>query len=1013
MHDSIDGLMSRAQPRADALDRERIASEVSKVLFERGAPPVEVGRFVVEARVGSGGMGIVYRGYDPELDRKVAIKVLDLRRIGARRGPAHARLPREARALARLTPPTVVSVHDLGVLADPPGESSEDESRLYLVMEYVDGPNLRRWMQGERNLDERLALVLAAGRGLAAAHEAGLMHGDFKPENILVGDDGRARVADFGLALPMLAFDEENTRDGRPKRVAECPGLDSVEQPPEVTISAVFGTPAYIAPEQFVRPRLDARADQFAFCVVACELLYGRRPFTGDSLAALRGAALAGEIEPLDDPRIPRRVAAVLRTGLAADPGARFADMPQLLARLEAAFERRPPWRWMAASLVVVGGVAGVSAASMATEPAAPASSCVAAEVRLEPIWSQDRADAIEARLRTARAASAAPLVDRLEDQVQGWGRAWTESCAAQTDAATRERMQTCLDARLLELEAVVEALADPGREYEAPLAVLDRLTPVATCLDHASLDATRPVPMERDRRRAVEEVRNRLIAEATLATRLGRADEALAHARTAVERARSLDFRPLEAEAHLALGQALQRAERLEEAAEVAEQAHLIAEASRHVATLADAALLRVALAYEAAELDEGRAWLAKAEAANEATGGDPTRAVELRGVACMLELLAGELDAALAHCERARGLIDEGARIDGTTRVRIAINFATAEQGVGLLERADRSFARAEAAARAELGPSHPWLIHVLLNWGHVALERGELDRALDRYRGAEALVEQTELAHGRTAGAVHVSLADALRERGRLDEAELEYRRALEIAAAIDDYWTAHVARSGLARLALERGRVEAARDAWAAQLVDERDRLEPAHPWRLELEVNLGAARALAGEVDEGLAQIDAAIAILEHEHGPDHPELVDDLWVRGHVARVLGRCRRGLADLDRAHALELARSGRGSSVLAEIEVERRACQLDLGRDPGPVIAALEPLVELFDAAPVRAREGLARFELGRAYLRAGRGHAGRRELVRARELLRVEKGDHRRVLDAIAELLDQP
>lgn len=1002
MNASVDTLMSQARPRVDALDRDRIAAEVYEVLFGRRAPEVAIGRFVVESRLGSGGMGIVYRGYDPELDRRVAIKVLDLRRLGTRPASAHARLLREARALARLTHPNVVAVHDVGVLADD-GDRANPEARLYLVMEYVDGPTVRRWMRDDHDLDARLALLLDAGRGLAAAHDTGLIHGDFKPDNILVGRDGRPRVADFGLALPILALDRHTP-------------IPSSELEPRMSLTGVFGTPAYIAPEQHLGRAIDARADQFSFCVVACELLLGRRPFVGDSIEALAAAAFAGEMIRAGR-RIPRKAAAVLRRGLAADPCSRFRDMHELLTQLEAAFDQRRRRRWLLGSALVVCGAGAATVAILAHDPPSTAApeTCTSAERRLEPIWTKARADAIAARLRTGDrlgASSADVIVDRLDDQARSWARAWTDSCKLGTDEATRERMRTCLDARLSELDTVVAALADPERDPVAPLALLEQLTPVATCLDGASLDAARPVPLERSQRHQVEIVRNQLIGKALLAAPLGRHEQAIALARQAVARAEQLGFRPLVAEAQLALAVALQSANQPTEAVDMAERAHLSAQASRHAAALADAAVLRVSLAYDQADMEAGRAWLAKAEAANEATGGDSRRAVQLRGAACMFELLAGSYDAALDECERAQGLIDRGARVDAATRLRIGCNFAIAEQGAGLLERADRRFAAVEQGIRTELGSNHPWLSRLSLNWGHVAFDLGDPQQALARYRHALELLVINGLDQSVSAGTVVVNIADALLELGRLDEAELEYRRAIELVEAADDYWTLHVARNGLARVAMIRGDARAAFDAWSQQLAQEHGRLEPSHPWVLELELNLGSARAMLGEVDEGLAQIDAVIVVLEREFGPDHVELADDLRVRALVARDAGRWQQCIADLDRVRAIEIARAGAGSRVVAAIEVERSACRLGRGDDPTAVLDELEPAVETIAGGPLRAEQGLARFVLGRVHMSDGDLAAARVQLEHARELLEAEQGDYSETLATIATLLDQ-
>jgi|GEM_PF-1632147 len=1059
MNGSLDGLMHELRPCGDGLDRRRIAAAVSGVLFGR-APVVSIGRFVVESRIGVGGMGIVYRGYDPKLDRQVAIKVVDLRRVSANPGVTQARLVVEARALAQLTHPNVVSVYDVGAL----DEGGEDP-RVYLVMEYVEGPTLRAWMREPQSLERRLALLLAAGRGLAAAHKAGLIHGDFKPENILVGDDGRARVADFGLALPIAALegheadvlrdpsevarersqpdstdttDTTDTTDPGARVAHGEPTRDTSRGPftdggiagsgrsiggSGITLSGVFGTPAYIAPEQFLRARVDARADQFSFCVVACELLYGRRPFAGDSLEALGRAALVGEFLPFDDRRIPRCVRAVLRRGLAADPAARFSDMSELLAGLEAGFERRGRRRRrllaaVAVSVLVPGLALGAGLWPGSSDDGSVADLvCVSAEARLEPVWTRARAESVAARIDAGSphgGEAAQMLLARIDDQVRSWGAAWTRSCARVTDDASRERSQACLDARLLELEAVIGALTDPGTELRAPLAVLDELSPVASCLDAASLDAARPAPLEAGLRIEVDAVRNQLLGPATLAVALTRED-AISLARQGLARATELGFRPLQAEAELALGRALWAVEQEqeqqgqgEEAVTMVERAHLSAEASRHSHVLAEAAMTRVQMAYYAADLDDGRAWLARAEAANEAAGDDPRLSVRLGMTACMFALMDGDYDLAIAQCERAQALVDQGARVDAHTRAVLIINFAIAEGAAGLSARAERRFEAAAVVAAAELDVERrdEMLAKITLHSGHLAFDRGDLLLALTRYRSALELFEQSGTPYGNSTAMV--SIAATLRELGRLDDAQSAYTEVLTLGTATDDYWAVHQARSELAWIELERGRSQAAYEAWSEQLPSAREQLGAAHPWLLALENNIGEAQAFTGEVDEGLAKMDLVVAEVERKYGPEHAELAMFLGARAYVESRVGRWQICVDDYDRVLAIEVERVGAESPQIAGLQVERGGCRLELGEDPAELLPELEAAVEVLARGSKHSAEAAGRIVLGRAYLLVGDPRAWS-ELDGARTLLLAEQGDKTRELRVVAAL----
>ena len=277
-----------------------------------------LGRYVVLHPVGSGGMGVVYAAYDPELDRKVALKVL--RDVGAEH---RQRLSREGQAMARLSHPNVITVHDVGTWDD----------RLYVAMEFVDGGTLLSWLNTERAYQEVLQVFIAAGEGLAAAHAAGLVHRDFKPANVLVNAEGagrtlRPRVTDFGLARPHASAQQADSTPDPPMSEASSALTMSLTR-----TGAMVGTPAYMAPEQYDLRPVDERTDQFSFCVALFEGLYGRRPFAGSTIAEL-AANVTGEkiVLPTQTKGVPPRVLRALRRGLSTDPTARFESMDALLA---------------------------------------------------------------------------------------------------------------------------------------------------------------------------------------------------------------------------------------------------------------------------------------------------------------------------------------------------------------------------------------------------------------------------------------------------------------------------------------------------------------------------------------------------------------------------------------------------------------------------------------------------------------------------------------------------------
>jgi hypothetical protein len=316
------------------------AVAVAPALLPRGA---SVSRYVVVEPLGRGGMGVVYRARDPELDREIAVKLVRTDLGGDRQ--LRQRLIREAQALARLTHGNVVTVHDTGSFG----------ADVFIAMELVDGGTLADWLRAApRRPEEIVAQFVRAGRGLEAAHAAGLVHRDFKPDNVLVGRDGRVRVTDFGLALPT---DGADPPDGTATPLERA--IDRLTR-----TGAHVGTPAYMAPEQMKGEPTDARADLFSFSVALYEALYGERPFAGDSLQATLAAIVADRVERAPPgSAVSPALRRVLLRGLRGAPAARYQSMSELLEALTAA--ARPRRRRLIISAALAVSVLAVSAVGL------------------------------------------------------------------------------------------------------------------------------------------------------------------------------------------------------------------------------------------------------------------------------------------------------------------------------------------------------------------------------------------------------------------------------------------------------------------------------------------------------------------------------------------------------------------------------------------------------------------------------------------------------------------------
>ena len=306
-----------------------------------------IGRYIVLRRLGAGGMGVVYAAYDPQLDRKVALKLL---RTGTGLGEAQARarLVREAQAIAQLSHPNVVAVYDVGTAAS-------DE--VYVAMEFVEGDTLTQWLtRWPRTWREVIEIFREAGRGLAAAHARGLLHRDFKPDNVLVGADGRVRVTDFGLARSLVTGPHEDSFVGMGPHIAAL----------RVTLTAtgaVMGTPRYMAPEQLAGGDVGAAGDQFSFCVALYEALFGCHPIAGDTAAKMLDEGARAQSPP-DDKDVPAWIAPILLRGLDPVPARRFPSMSALVDELAPPAPSRSRRRYVAvlgAAALVLGGAAAAT----------------------------------------------------------------------------------------------------------------------------------------------------------------------------------------------------------------------------------------------------------------------------------------------------------------------------------------------------------------------------------------------------------------------------------------------------------------------------------------------------------------------------------------------------------------------------------------------------------------------------------------------------------------------------
>ncbi len=468
-----------------------------------------LGRFALTRLLGRGGMGEVWAARDPELDREVAIKLLYVA-VGGMDQEQQARLRREAQAMARVTHANIVQIYELGA----------DGDRLFCAMELVDGETLRQWLETPRPWRATLDVLLAAGRGVAAAHTAGLVHRDVKPDNVMIARDGRILVADFGLARLTEMGSE-------PAPAMSSIDLDARANLSLTTTRTFLGTPMYTAPEVLQTRGGDALSDQFSFCVMAYEALYGSRPFNRTTLDELMESVHEEPSPPRPARKPPPRgIWRCLRRGMAVAKEERWPAMAPLLAGLERAAAAPRRRRVAIAAAAAVALVASSVVALAPQERDEEELAREAGESRMAAVWSTARRDG----LRTAFARAAEPAVaaqgasmsaalDRYRDawlamRIDAW-RATNRR--ARQPARLLELRMRCLDRLADEMDAFLLIAAEAHRPDELRRIAqgVGRLTPVATCTDDGSMAAVFPSTIDDDRpdlreRFDVEEARMR-----------------------------------------------------------------------------------------------------------------------------------------------------------------------------------------------------------------------------------------------------------------------------------------------------------------------------------------------------------------------------------------------------------------------------------------------------------------------------------------------------------------------
>jgi eukaryotic-like serine/threonine-protein kinase len=728
----------------------------------RGAPPTKIGRYTVLDLLGVGGMGVVCTAYDPKLDRKIALKLLRKRgKKDDRHSTGQARLIREAQALAKLSHPNIVTVHDV----------DQFEGQIYMAMEYVDGASLDQWMvRDQRSWREVLDVFIHAARGLAAAHAASITHRDFKPANVLIGKDGRVLVVDFGLAKSH--DDKSQDRSGMHPKFVEGKGL-RVEAPDAAAailrergslmdvigstqdskltqVGRTVGTPAYMAPEQFLGLTVGPETDQFSFGVALFEALYGYLPFPDDSRDVLVERVTEGRVsDPPKDTTVPGWVHRVVLRALQQKPEDRYPSMNALIAALQADPAKRRR-RWLLAAGTTVLAVLGAYGVVQGVTP--DDDMCTGAADRIREVWDPTRKATIESAFLETNLPFAQDVWTGVEQELDTRTAAWvehrTEVCEAtnvrrEQSPALMDARMACLERRRGEMRALVEVfqMPDPRVVHEAINAV-QGLESSEACL--TMLEDSDAAILDPAMRAQADEIES-LLAQSMARSYSERLQSAIDLAAEALERARALGHRPTLARA--AVFHAVLHADNATDAE---------AEGVR------DELIEAIMLASETDQPDREIEGWAKLIVLEGVGRKHPEAGLALR-IPAQMALRKGTTLLSEVMLDRAVGKV---LSTNQDHAAALALQMKTLEK------------------YRAALGEEHTLVAGVLSNIGAEHAILGQLDQARHYLEEAATIVERLNGPHHPWLGTIHTNLGGVLKLQGDIEGAKKEYLAATEL-------------------------------------------------------------------------------------------------------------------------------------------------------------------------------------------------------------------------------------
>ncbi len=929
------------------------------------AEPQRLGRFEVVERLGAGAMGVVYAAIDPTLQRRVAVKLLQPGRASAQ---AMSRVYREAQALARLSHPNVVQIYGLGRHAQG----------VYLAMELVEGSTLGLWQsEGARDWAEILEAYRQAGQGLAAIHRAGLVHRDFKPANVMRDSTGRVRVLDLGLVRGLMT--------------EEPPGIsaDGLSGPTSISGSAtesdaILGTPAYMAPEQFLGEPATAASDQFSYCVALFEALYGCRPFRASSSMELLEAISEHRIEPPPtDSRVPSRIHAAIRRGLAQDVQRRHPSMDALLAALEESSRWRRWGIWGAGALLGVGLVVP----SLGSSQSPP---CVDAQ-HVDQVWSATSRAAVSSGL--GQPPGAWELMEKLDRHATALRRQAAAACGSGAPSGTGH---ACRAAALQRFAAVTEVLKTDDDQVRASAAkIIDSLPNVVPCgsgdehgrrapPDPASAVAAASAARLGQRAKALG-----LSSRLDLAQQV--ADEAMAEAQRS-------GHAPAIGDALQARGNVFIRVGNYAAAQDDFAGAYDLMLGARDDGGAARAAIALTWLGLRTGDIEGADRWVRLADSAAQAAAGDDVdlnarvqqRLGQVAGARGQTEAAAGHLQRSLAMWES----IGEAREIATLCADLMPIAMARGDLDAAQVH-AERSIEVLEAAFGAEdaqLGTAYN-------NLGNVHQRKGQTELSLASHRKALQLREASYGGQHPDVAISAYSVATDLYDLQRDEEALVLLDRVRQILPVSHPaVAAADMVRSGIAA---RNERPDDAVRLLNRALVAMEARVGPDDPQVAGIRINKSQMLRGLDKPAEALAEAERALASLERSYGDEHPMVGEALAAVARSLVASERAPEAMPLFRRAISIATLAQGPKTATVGKLHLDRGRQQAAAGDWAGARDSALAALQSGFDDAS----RASTKFLLARALAELGEGRARVAELLAAAEASWSESED----TEALAKL----